>query len=174
LGDVTPRQRSMLPRHDLILGSGTGARDFHTQAVITGNLMTAQGSDDHHVFPADFLLKKKRVTLARTRDCVLNRKLFRSGIRIARQIRGLKHFAVPSVWLHVFRRIVHPRASGPCVDLHFRTFSSFPVDLSHRSAQNWSFKSFPLPECREVCEARNFDSSATTIPPRSESHLASQ
>ena len=76
LRDVTPRQRSIYRGTIcLILGSGTGARDFHTQAVITGNLMNAQGIDDHHVFPDDYLQKKKGVTLVRTRDCVLNRTL---------------------------------------------------------------------------------------------------
>ena len=57
----------------LILGAG--ARDFHTQAVITSNLIAEQGIDDHHIFPDDFLLKKKGVTLARSRECVLNRTL---------------------------------------------------------------------------------------------------
>ena len=76
LRDVTPRQRSIYRGTIcLILGTGTGARDFHTQAVITGNLMNEQGIDDHHIFPDDFLLKKKGVTLARARDCVLNRTL---------------------------------------------------------------------------------------------------
>ncbi|WP_397570419.1 DUF262 domain-containing protein [Schlesneria sp. T3-172] len=75
LRDVTPRQRSIYRGTIcLILGSGTGARDFHTQAVITGNLMSELGIDDHHVFPDDFLAKKG-VSLARTRDCVLNRTL---------------------------------------------------------------------------------------------------
>lgn len=76
LRDVTPRQRSIYRGAIcLILGSGTGARDFHTQAVITGNLMNEQGIDDHHVFPDDFLRKKKAVASARSRDCVLNRTL---------------------------------------------------------------------------------------------------
>jgi len=76
LRDVTPRQRSIYRGTIcLILGTGTGARDFHTQAIITGNLMNEQGIDDHHVFPDDFLQKKKGVTVARTRDCVLNRTL---------------------------------------------------------------------------------------------------
>jgi Uncharacterized conserved protein len=76
LRDVTPRQRSIYRGAIcLILGSGTGARDFHTQSVITGKLMMAQGIDDHHVFPDDFLQKKKGVKQARARDCVLNRTL---------------------------------------------------------------------------------------------------
>lgn len=76
LRDVTPRQRSIYRGTIcLILGSGTGARDFHTQGVITGKLMTDQGIDDHHVFPDDFLEKKKGIAIARARDCILNRTL---------------------------------------------------------------------------------------------------
>jgi len=64
-----------LPRHDLPdPGTGTGARDFHTQAVITGKLMTTEGIDDHHIFPAAFL-ERGGVAPARLRDCVLNRTL---------------------------------------------------------------------------------------------------
>jgi len=75
LRDVTPRQRSIYRgAMCLILGSGTGARDFHTQSVITGKLMNEQGIDDHHIFPDDFL-QKKGIALARSRDCVLNRTL---------------------------------------------------------------------------------------------------
>jgi hypothetical protein len=75
LRDVTPRQRSIYRGTIcLILSTGTGARDFHTQAVITGNLMNEQGIDDHHIFPDDFL-QKNGVTPARLRDCVLNRTL---------------------------------------------------------------------------------------------------
>ncbi len=76
LRDVTPRQRAIYRGVVcLVLGSGTGARDFHTQGVITGKLIAEQGIDDHHVFPADFLEKKKGIKLARLRDCVLNRTL---------------------------------------------------------------------------------------------------
>jgi hypothetical protein len=76
LRDITPRQRSTYRGMIcLILGNGTGARDFHTQAVITGKLMREEGIDDHHVFPDDFLQRHKGVTLARARDCVLNRTL---------------------------------------------------------------------------------------------------
>lgn len=76
LRDVTPRQRSIYRGVIcLILGNGNGARDFHTQAVITGKLMSEEGIDDHHIFPADFLEKQKDIKLARTRDCVLNRTL---------------------------------------------------------------------------------------------------
>jgi hypothetical protein len=76
LRDITPRQRSIYRGTIcLILGVGNGARDFHTQAVITGDLMDQQGIDDHHVFPDDFLIKKRGITSSRARDCVLNRTL---------------------------------------------------------------------------------------------------
>jgi hypothetical protein len=76
LRDVTPRQRSIYRGTIcLILGAGTGARDFHTQAAITGKLMFEEGIDDHHIFPADFLQKKKGITSSHVRDCVLNRTL---------------------------------------------------------------------------------------------------
>jgi len=76
LRDITPRQRAVYRGVIcLILGSGTGARDFHTQAVITGNLMNEEGIDDHHVFPDNYLSSKLGITLSRSRDCVLNRTL---------------------------------------------------------------------------------------------------
>ena len=54
LRDVTPRQRAIY-RGAICLILGNGARDFHTQAVITGKLMTDEGIDDHHVFPEAYL-----------------------------------------------------------------------------------------------------------------------
>jgi hypothetical protein len=56
----------------LILSAG--ARDFHTQTVITGRLMADEGIDDHHVFPAAYLARRG-VEPVRLRDCVLNRTL---------------------------------------------------------------------------------------------------
>ncbi len=74
LRDVTPRQRSIYRgAMCLTLGAGSGARDFHTQAVITGKLMEEQGIDDHHIFPAAHL--GRLGAPARQRDCVLNRTL---------------------------------------------------------------------------------------------------
>jgi len=73
LRDVTPRQRSIY-RGTINLILGGGARDFHTQAVITGKLMTDEGIDDHHLFPAAYL-ERRGVAPARVRDCVLNRTL---------------------------------------------------------------------------------------------------
>jgi len=76
LRDVTPRQRSIYRGTIcLILGSGTGARDFHTQAVITGKLMGEEGIDDHHVFPSHYLETTNGIKSSRLRDCVLNRTL---------------------------------------------------------------------------------------------------
>jgi hypothetical protein len=76
LRDVTPRQRSIYRGTIcLILAHGTGARDFHTQAVITGKLIAEQGIDDHHVFPSHYLEMEKNIKLSRLRDCVLNRTL---------------------------------------------------------------------------------------------------
>jgi len=77
LRGITPRQRATYRGTIcLILGDGVRrARDFHTQAVITGKLMAQEGIDDHHVFPADYLDKKSGATSARVRDCVLNRTL---------------------------------------------------------------------------------------------------
>ena len=73
LRDVTPRQRSIY-RGAICLMLCGGARDFHTQAVISGRLMNEQGIDDHHIFPAAYL-ERKGVALSRLRDCVLNRTL---------------------------------------------------------------------------------------------------
>jgi len=73
LRDVTPRQRAIY-RGVICLILGGGARDFHTQAPITGKLMADEGIDDHHVFPAAYL-ERQGVERARLRDCVLNRTL---------------------------------------------------------------------------------------------------
>ena len=73
LHDVTPRQRAIY-RGAICLILGGGARDFHTQAVITGKLMVEEGIDDHHIFPAAYL-ERRGVVPARVRDCVLNRTL---------------------------------------------------------------------------------------------------
>jgi hypothetical protein len=76
LRDVTPRQRAIYRGTIcLIMSAGSGARDFHTQSVITAQLINAEGIDDHHIFPADFLQKTKGIELARHRDCVVNRTL---------------------------------------------------------------------------------------------------
>lgn len=73
LRDVTPRQRSIYRGAICLILSG-GARDFHTQAIITGKIMADEGIDDHHVFPAAYL-ERCGYTQARVRDCILNRTL---------------------------------------------------------------------------------------------------
>jgi hypothetical protein len=76
LRDVTPRQRAIYRGTIcLVLGSTGSARDFHTQMVITGSLIEQEGIDDHHIFPAAYLEKKKGVKESKRRDCVLNRTL---------------------------------------------------------------------------------------------------
>ncbi|MYL00074.1 MAG: hypothetical protein F4014_15160 [Gemmatimonadetes bacterium] len=37
--------------------------------------MLEQGIDDHHIFPASYLKDEQGITLARNRDCILNRTL---------------------------------------------------------------------------------------------------
>jgi hypothetical protein len=73
LRDVTPRQRSIY-RGAICLILANGARDFHTQAVITARLMAQEGIDDHHIFPAAYL-ERRGVVPPRVRDCVVNRTL---------------------------------------------------------------------------------------------------
>jgi hypothetical protein len=76
LRDVTPRQRAIYQGTIcLVLGCAGGARDFHTQSVITSTLIEQEGIDDHHIFPAAYLLKTKGIADAKRRDCVLNRTL---------------------------------------------------------------------------------------------------
>jgi len=105
LRDVTPRQRAIY-RGVICLILGGGARDFHTQSVITGNLMTEKGIDDHHVFPAAYL-ERRDVRPARLRDCVLNRTLIdrttnqmisdRAPSDYLAEIRGTRGFPFVSV-----------------------------------------------------------------------------
>lgn len=98
LRDATPRQRSLYRgAMCLLLAAGTGARDFHTHAVITGRLMEEQGIDDHHVFPAALLDRKGNVH-ARQRDCVLNRTL------IDRTTNQRISDRAPSDYLHEMRQ----------------------------------------------------------------------
>jgi hypothetical protein len=76
LRDATPRQRAVYRSTIcLVLGCAGGARDFHTQSVITSNLIEQEGIDDHHIFPAAYLEKEKGISDTKRRDCVLNRTL---------------------------------------------------------------------------------------------------
>jgi hypothetical protein len=76
---------------------GGGARDFHTQAVITGRLMAEHGIDDHHVFPVAWL-ERRGIAPARVRDGVLNRTL------IARTTNQMISDRAPSDYLEEIRR----------------------------------------------------------------------
>ena len=74
LREITPRQRAIY-RGTICLVLANNARDFHSQAVITGKLMQEEGIDDHHIFPSKYLEAEKGFKLTRQRDCVLNRTL---------------------------------------------------------------------------------------------------
>jgi hypothetical protein len=74
LRDVTPRQRTLY-RSTICLVLSNGALDFHRVDAITAKLMAEEGIDDHHVFPDNFLLKKKGILEGSRRNCVLNRTL---------------------------------------------------------------------------------------------------
>jgi len=77
LRDVTPRQRSLYRATIcLVLASGDRPLDFHSRAVLNEQLLTTNGIDDHHIFPAKFL--DDRGIDSRLRDSVLNRCLIDS------------------------------------------------------------------------------------------------
>jgi hypothetical protein len=74
LRDTTPHQRSIYRGAIcLTLGAGRDALDFHKASPVTSSLMTDQGIDDHHVFPAAHLDRQRAPKTLR--DCVLNRTL---------------------------------------------------------------------------------------------------
>lgn len=74
LREVTPRQRAVY-RGIICLVLSNGARDFHTCAPITRQLVADEGIDDHHVFPDHYLEAVKGVGSSKLRDCILNRTL---------------------------------------------------------------------------------------------------
>jgi hypothetical protein len=71
--DVPPRQRAIYGGAIRLLLGGN-ARNFHTQAVITGKLLDEEGSEDHRVFPMSYL-ERQGIGPPRLRYCVLNRTL---------------------------------------------------------------------------------------------------
>jgi hypothetical protein len=75
LRDTTPRQRATYRGVICLVLNRGNARDFHTKSVITAAMMKQQGIDDHHIFPADYLQKKAKLSDSKLRDCVLNRTL---------------------------------------------------------------------------------------------------
>jgi hypothetical protein len=106
LREVTPRQRSIYCGVICLILTN-GARDFHTQAVITGKLAGEEEIDDHHVFPAHFLEKSKGILTTRHRDCILNRTLIdrttnqmirdRAPSKYMTDIRGTRDFPFDAV-----------------------------------------------------------------------------
>ncbi len=74
LRTTTVRQRAIY-RGVLALILKNGARDLHTGAPITANMMLEKKIEDHHVFPQAFLSEKRNDVPAALRDCVLNRTL---------------------------------------------------------------------------------------------------
>ena len=76
LREVTPKQRALYGgTMCLMLGSGAGARDFHTGSLITRALIETEHIDDHHVFPDNYLKSVLGVSRRSERDCILNRTL---------------------------------------------------------------------------------------------------
>lgn len=76
LREVTPRQRAVYRgTMCLILGSQTGARDFHKGSLITRTLIDTEHIDDHHIFPDNFLQTTLGITRRVDRDCIINRTL---------------------------------------------------------------------------------------------------
>lgn len=76
LREVTPKQRALYRgTMCLVIGNGTGARDFHTGARITRTLIETEHIDDHHVFPDNYLRTHRGISRKQDRDCILNRTL---------------------------------------------------------------------------------------------------
>jgi len=101
LRDVTPRQRSLYRATIcLILASGERPLDFHSRAVLNDRLLTSNGIDDHHIFPAHYLDERGDVE-PRQRDCVLNRCL------IDRETNQRIQFRAPSDYLVELREKEH-------------------------------------------------------------------
>lgn len=77
----------------LILASEPHAKDFHSGALISQEMVLTGEVDDHHVFPSAYLEREKRVSKKALRDCVLNRTL------IDRRTNQLISDRAPSLYL---------------------------------------------------------------------------
>jgi len=76
LREVTPKQRALYRgTMCLVLGSGSGARDFHSGKLITRTLIETEHIDDHHIFPDNYLKTILGIARRSERDCILNRTL---------------------------------------------------------------------------------------------------
>jgi hypothetical protein len=140
LRDVTPRQRAIYRGTIcLVLGCAGGARDFHTQAVITGNLIEQEGIDDHHIFPAAYLEKSKGVDESKRRDCVLNRTLIdrttnqiisdRAPSDYLAEIRSIRNFPFGAV---LDSHCLPSKVDSPLLSDNFEAF------LTWRQEKLWS------------------------------------
>lgn len=153
LRDTTPRQRAVYRgTMCLILGSAGGTRDFHTQSVITGKLIEEEGIDDHHIFPAAYLEKKKGVKDARLRDCILNRTL------IDRQTNQLISDRAPSDYLHEMQQTpgfpfdnvltshcLPVGTSSPLLSNDFETFLVWRQEQLWKEIQRVTGSNVPVP-----------------------------
>lgn len=74
LRDTTARQRALY-RGTICLILRNGARDFHSNRPISGDLIVENHIDDHHIFPSSFLKTNVPGLTQRVRDCVINRTL---------------------------------------------------------------------------------------------------
>ena len=77
----------------LILASEPHAKDFHSGALISQEMVLTGEVDDHHVFPSAYLEREKGVSKKALRDCVLNRTL------IDRRTNQLISDRAPSLYL---------------------------------------------------------------------------
>lgn len=59
----------------LVLSSGNGALDFHTQSNISIGMIDGHKVDDHHIFPKAYLKDSLGIEDSTLRNCVLNRTL---------------------------------------------------------------------------------------------------
>lgn len=75
---ITPRQRATY-RALMCLVMAGGARDFHSNQRMSAALMRANGVDDHHLFPLDYLGEQNRRSPNPRFDNILNRTLIDAG-----------------------------------------------------------------------------------------------
>lgn len=139
LREVSPRQRSIYRGTICLVLAARHSLDFHTRSTISTHLMAEQGIDDHHVFPADFLQRKKGIASAKMRDCILNRTL------IDRTTNQVISNRAPSAYLDDIRRTPdfpfeavlesHCLPASPTSPLLADDYSAF---LDWRQEQLWS------------------------------------
>jgi hypothetical protein len=112
LADTTPRQRALY-RGTICLVLRNGARDFHSNQLISGDLIIEKSIDDHHIFPDDYLKTHVAGASQRSRDCVLNRTLIdrATNIRISNR--------APSEYMSEIRDALGANVFGQLLTSHF-------------------------------------------------------